>query len=110
MSQRDDAIVVWHEVPGASATQKNRPVGHGMIRAGLRTDSMIEATEFGLHGAQLRREIPLVLAAPDHTVTLRDGSLGGRFPRHFVPGYDHAVHPGRNTFRTGALIKLASMG
>src|SRR6476659_3479198 len=23
--------------------------------------------------------------------TLRDGSLGGRFPRHFVPGYDHTV-------------------
>src|ERR1700724_1582775 len=23
--------------------------------------------------------------------TLRDGSFEGRFPRHFVPGYDHAV-------------------
>jgi hypothetical protein len=29
--------------------------------------------------------------------TLRDGFLGGRFPRHFVPGYDHAVPLGRNT-------------
>jgi hypothetical protein len=23
--------------------------------------------------------------------TLRDDSLGGRFPRHFVPGYDRTV-------------------
>jgi hypothetical protein len=30
--------------------------------------------------------------------TLRDGSLGERFPRHFVPGYDQAVPPGRKTF------------
>jgi hypothetical protein len=29
--------------------------------------------------------------------TLRDGSLEGRFPRHFMPGYDHAVPPGQNT-------------
>ena len=26
--------------------RENRPVGHGMIRAGLRTDPMIGATEF----------------------------------------------------------------
>jgi hypothetical protein len=30
--------------------------------------------------------------------TLRDGSFEGRFPRHFVPGYYHAVPPGQNTF------------
>jgi hypothetical protein len=41
---------------------------------------------------------------------LWDGSFGGRRPRHFVPGYDHAVPPGRNTFRAEALIKLALMG
>ena len=34
----------------------------------------------------------------------------GACSRHFVPGYDHAVPPGRNTFRAEALIKLALMG
>ena len=43
-----------------SATQKSRPVGHGLIRAGVRTDSMIGVTEFRIrqYGAHLRREIP----------------------------------------------------
>jgi hypothetical protein len=27
--------------------------------------------------------------------TLRDGSFGWRCPRHFVPGYDRTVPPGR---------------
>jgi hypothetical protein len=40
MSRRDSTIVAWHEVPGNSATQKSRPVGHGMISIGVRTDSM----------------------------------------------------------------------
>jgi hypothetical protein len=29
-----------------SATQKSRPVGYGLIRAGVRTDSMIGVTKF----------------------------------------------------------------
>ena len=29
--------------------------------------------------------------------TLRDGSFEGRFPRHFVPGYDRIVPPGQYT-------------
>jgi hypothetical protein len=33
-SQRDGAIVAWHEVPWDSAPQKSRPVGYGVIRAG----------------------------------------------------------------------------
>jgi hypothetical protein len=42
---------------------------------------------------------------------LRDSSLGWRFLRHFVPGYDHAVPTGRNTFFPAeALIKLALVG
>src|ERR1700674_2168457 len=32
--------------------------------------------------------------------SLRDGSFGMRCPRHFVPGYDHAVPPGQNTFQS----------
>jgi hypothetical protein len=34
--------------------------------------------------------------------TLRDGSFGGCFPRHFVPGYDRTVPPGH--FATGLLV------
>jgi hypothetical protein len=30
--------------------------------------------------------------------TLRDGSLGWRCPRHFVPGYDQPVPPGQKPF------------
>ena len=46
MSRRDGAIVAWHEVPGTGATQKSRPVGYGVIRAGVRTDSMIAVAKF----------------------------------------------------------------
>jgi hypothetical protein len=57
MSRRDGAIVAWHEVPGSGPAQKIRPVGYGLIRPGVHTDS-----------ADIRREIPLRLAALDHTV------------------------------------------
>jgi hypothetical protein len=30
--------------------------------------------------------------------TLRDGSLGSRYPRHFVPGYYRPVPPGQKPF------------
>ncbi|HEV3065403.1 MAG TPA: hypothetical protein VGX93_08680 [Chthoniobacterales bacterium] len=46
MSRRDGAIVAWHEVPGTAPPQKSRPVGYGVIRAGLGTDSMIGVTKF----------------------------------------------------------------
>src|ERR1700730_465953 len=46
MSRRDGAIVAWHEVPGTAPPQKSRPVGYGLIRAGVRTDSMIGVTTF----------------------------------------------------------------
>ena len=46
MSRRDGAIVAWHEVPGTASPQKSRPVGYGVIRAGVRTDSMIGVTKF----------------------------------------------------------------
>jgi hypothetical protein len=45
LSRRDGAIVAWHEA-WDSATQKSRPVGYGLIRAGVRTDSMIGVTKF----------------------------------------------------------------
>jgi hypothetical protein len=44
MSRRDGAIVAWHEVPGTAPPQKSRPVGYGMSRARVRTDTMIGVT------------------------------------------------------------------
>ena len=38
MSRRDGAIVARHEVPGTAPPQKSRPVGYGLICAGVRTD------------------------------------------------------------------------
>ena len=49
------------------ATPKSRPVGYGVIGAGVRADSMIGLTKF-----QIRRlktfTLSVGLAAPDHTV------------------------------------------
>jgi hypothetical protein len=39
-------IVAWHEVPGSAPPQKSRPVGYGVIRAGVRTDSKIGGGKF----------------------------------------------------------------
>ena len=40
MSRRDDAIVAWHEVPGRTPPKKIRPVGYGVILAGVRTNAI----------------------------------------------------------------------
>jgi hypothetical protein len=42
------------------------------------------------------------ISRPRSYRTLRDGSLEGCFPRHFVPGYDHAVPLGRYPFSAKA--------
>jgi hypothetical protein len=80
-----------------NATPKSRPVGYGVIRAGVRADSMIGVTKF-----QIRRlktlTLSVGLAAPDHTVPYGTVLSEGRFPRHFVPGYDRAVPPGQRPF------------
>ena len=39
LSRRDRLIVARHEVPGTAPSQKSRPVGYGLIRAGERTNS-----------------------------------------------------------------------
>src|ERR1700730_11384811 len=94
MSRRDGAIVAWHEVPGTTPPQKSRPVGYGVIRAGLRTDSMIGVTKFGIRKLKksllydfwptiqflLRREIPRGLATPDHTVPYGTALSRDAFP------------------------------
>jgi len=45
-SRRDSAIVAWHEVPGTAPPQRGRPVGYGLIRAGVRT---IRRLKHGAH-------------------------------------------------------------
>jgi len=47
------------------------------------------------------------LAAPDHTVPYGTVLFGGRCSRHFVPGYDRSVPPGRNTLRRGKISETA---
>ena len=80
MSRRDGAIVAWHEVPGTASPQKSRPVGYGVIRAGVRTDSMIGVTKFRI----LRNTAPIStrntsgISYARSYRTLRDGSFEGR--------------------------------
>ena len=99
MSRRDGAIVAWHEVLGTAPPQKSRPVGCGVIRAGVPTDSMIGLTIFrGRRSSDtnrskrvlglpketrrtLRPTYPRGLAAPDHTVP-----YGTVLSRGAVPG------------------------
>ena len=50
-------------------------------------------------GAHFDEKNPVGSASPRSYRTLRDGSLEGRFPRHFVPGYDQPVPPGQLLFR-----------
>jgi hypothetical protein len=45
--------------------------------------------------ALLNRSIVLVVLRTRSYRTLRDGSFGWRFSRHFVPGYDRTVPPGQ---------------
>ena len=56
------------------------------------------------HVRHLVTLLPVGSAAPDHTVPYGTVSSGDVFPgtsflsRHFVPGYDQPVPPGRSTF------------
>jgi hypothetical protein len=65
-------IVAWHEVPGQVPPQSSRPAGYGVIREGVRADSMIEVTKF-------RREIPLGFAAPDDATPVGSRVLSRRW-------------------------------
>ena len=118
LSQRDGAIVAWHGVPGTASPRKSRPVGYGLIRAGVRTDSTIGATKqlehprtrtfqeeylAFLNTAHLSTRNTSGISCARSYRTLRDGSFEGRFPRHFVPGYDRTVPPGH--IGTAAAVK-----
>src|SRR3984893_9178874 len=79
LSRRDRLIVAWHEVPGSAPPQNSRPVGYGVIRAGVRADSMI-----GVRNFKYRRlktfTLDVGLAAPDHTVPYGTVLLRDAFP------------------------------
>jgi hypothetical protein len=75
-----------------NATPKSRPVGCDWCRCARRfddwSDEISNATAENIYvggGISWARSYR----------TLRDGSLVGRFPRHFVPGYDQPVPPGQ---------------
>jgi hypothetical protein len=71
MSRRDDAIVAWHEVPGRAPPQKIRPVGYGVILAGLQVYARIDRERLWPYMGGIAKQngtIPMGLAAPDHTV------------------------------------------
>ena len=80
-------IVAWHEVPGRAPPQKIRPVGYGMIRAGVRADAKIGRGNFecGI-GKQSRNALNALVDFPDpvrHLVTLLP--VGSATPDHTVP-------------------------
>src|ERR1700683_3808426 len=86
MPRRDGANVAWHEVPGTAPPQKSRPVEYGLIWCRC------------AHGAHFDEKDLWDSCARSHR-TLRNGSFGtvlsrGRFPRHFVPGYDRGCSYG----------------
>jgi hypothetical protein len=55
------------------------PVGYGLIRAGVRTDSMIGVTKFRIQKMLNIYVVPLELAAPDQTVPYRTVLSGDAF-------------------------------
>jgi hypothetical protein len=58
-----------------NAIPKSRPVGYGVIRVGVRADSMIGVTKF-----QITFTLSVGLAAPDHTVPYGTALSGDAFP------------------------------
>jgi hypothetical protein len=110
-ADRSQAQSAWDCVP-----RKNRPVGYGMIGGhGLMTPPMLFWGSFLFCSAIPHSKPPSNLrivahTCANHTVPYGTALLGWRCSRHFVPGYDHAVPLGRNTFCAEAFIKLALMG
>jgi hypothetical protein len=85
LSRRDSTIVARHEVPGTAPPQKSRPVGHGLIRAGMRTDSRIGTISLKKHGT-LFDERPLGLGLRPIIPCPTGRSFGVGLSRHLVPG------------------------
>src|ERR1700730_17128842 len=122
MSRRDGAIVAWHEVPGTASPQESRPVGYGVIRAGVRADSrkghyIEQQLEHHRTRAFQEEYLASVKRHGPHfdekylwdslrpIIPYPTGRFSrGRFPRHFVPGYDRCCPYGTRwqTFRNSS--------
>ena len=89
-SDRSLARSAWNR-----PTQKNRPVGHGMIgrRPNPRGISSKGAPCFLRKANHSNRRIGAHTGA-NQTVPYGTALLRSRRPRHFVPGYDRTVPPG----------------
>ena len=90
MSRGDGAIVARHEVPGI-IRKIARPSGT------IEAAGAFDALSLAHAGAQFRRQISVGL-------TMTSTVPPGRDPlciatRHFVPGYDQSVPPGRSENR-----------
>ena len=99
-----------HEVPGRSVRRKNRPVGYGMIgrseshSISRRPVRRVSVAVFLFETSSLQSSNRCAhLHESDRT--LRDGSFGWRCSRHFVPGYDRTVPPGRTILSLSAFVE-----
>jgi hypothetical protein len=57
MSRRDSAIVARHVVPRTAPPQRARPVGHGLIRTSVRTDSTIGVNESSFYALAIFTDV-----------------------------------------------------
>ena len=103
-------MVAWHEVPGNAHTEI-RPVGNGVIgehvECNYPSKGSAQETDMGVnvisawqgYSVELRRFVwafgEKINRRPQSYRSLRDGTTLGILPRHFMPGYHHAVPTGR---------------
>jgi hypothetical protein len=99
-SRRDRLIVARYEVPGkASLERSSRRIRYDQGAPNPRGIPDIFQHRFvsNLHSQFDHTESSNRCAHLHESYrTLRDGSLGWRFSRHFVPGYDRTVPPGHS--------------
>jgi len=105
----DSALVAWHEVPGIAPPQRNRPVGHGVIRAGVRANFDDLRRSFLKTSRRTYRLEPFLgMLRPDHTVP--DATVPSRDPS---PGTSCqatiGVVPTGRAFRRFSILDLSSV-
>jgi hypothetical protein len=104
LSRRDSAIVAWHEVPGkAPLKEPSRRVRYDRARL-IHEAFLVEMCAVFLKDQIISFRIRNFYhpdhrtgahTCANHTVPYGTAPFGWCCPRHFVPGYDRAVPPGR---------------
>ena len=84
-------IVAWHEVPGTAPPQKSRPVGYGMIRAGVRVDLKIGGEEIS-NAVSLSRMEMIPKCLPRRVSTVPKGTRR-TFRREIIVGQLRPIIP-----------------